>query len=260
MTLNKKFQLLMVVIFLVLFGGCKESPLELSIRYDTLGELQAKVPVYYEKTEIGYVHKIVSTDAGDYLVDISIYPNHKDKATDNSKFYILDDPFDDEKKAIVVEQEPPGGMILEDGSIVQGEKAQGLWDGLMRGLKKSTEEASRTVHESMQSLKESLSGNARQLNEQLEKSLEDVNKHFQDFGDSVNETLNSDDLEQLKIALEGFIEGFRNASKDVQDYIRAEILPDLQRSLEGLRDSLRQKGQDQDAEEIDHQINELLTV
>jgi len=253
---NKNIWLLLVFIFLSLFWGCKEGALRLSIRYDTLGELQSKVPVYFGKTEIGQVDKIVSTDAGDYLVEVSIYPNHKDKATDNSKFFILDDPFVKDRMAIVVEQEPPGGKILEPGSIVQGEKPQGLWDGFVRGLKKSTKEASETMH----SLKETISGNTHRLNEQLEKSLDDIDKSFQDFSDSVNKALNSDDMENLKKSIRDFIEQFKSSSKELQDYMRAEVLPKLQKSLEALRDRLKHNGQNDEAEEIDQQIDELVNV
>jgi len=260
MKLNKRIQLLMIVIYLLFFGGCKEGPLQLSIRYDTLGELKSKVPVYFEKTEIGYVDKIVSTDNGDYLVEISIYPNHKDKATDNSKFFILDDPFDTDSKAIIVKQEPQGGKILQDRSIVQGEQFQGLWDEFVKGLKKSTQDATETIHESMQSLQKTISGNTHHLNEQLERSLDDVKNHLQGFSDSVDAALNSDDFKKLQTSLEGFIEEFKNSGKELQAFIKAEILPELQRSLEGLRDSLKQNGQDEEAEEIDHSIKELLAI
>jgi len=250
----------MLFIVYLLFSGCENSSLKLSVLYETLGELKSKGPVYFEKIEIGHIDKIVSTDQGDYLVEVSIYSNHKDKATENSKFFILDDPFDASKKAIVVEQKPPGGMPLKNRSVIQGEKDRGLWDGFVRDLNTSTQEASEKVQKAMKSLKEAISGNSHRLNKQLERSLDDMDGYLQDFSNSMNSALNPDDFEKLKRALEDFVEDFKSSSKELQNFIKSEIIPKLQKSLEGLRDRLQDNGQEDEAEEIDRQINELLKV
>jgi len=249
-----------VVSLSLLFFGCEEGPLKFSVRYGTLGELRSRAPVYFEKTQIGRIDKIVSTDNGDYLVEVSIDPEHKGAATENSKFFIQDDPFQPERKAIIVEQEPLGGTVLENGNIVQGEKRQGFLGEFLRTLKKSSEDASVKLQESMQIFKESVAKNTQSFNEQLDESLNDIDRYMREFENSKENSPKEDELEKLNKSIEDFIAAFKNANEDLQNKIKEEILPQLKEDLEELRNWLKREGRNCEAEKVDHQINDILKV
>ena len=252
--------LFVTLILLVFLMGCKEQPLSFSVRYDTLGELKSNVPVYFEKTRIGHIEKIVSTDRGDFQVEISIVPEHKDKATTNSKFYILDDPFDSDRKVLVVEQDHPGGTGIIEGSIVQGEKSRGFLDQLMSNFKVSSKDASKKMQIAMRELKEDLKNSSKKLNGQMEKSLDDIDTYFQKFSNSIDSSLTEENLQDLESTLDDFVEQFNSLSEEIQNLIREEVLPQLRRNLEALRKKLEQEGREDDIDKIDQQLNQIARV
>lgn len=257
MTFKKLYRLLLFVILSLVLTGCEDDPLKFSVRYDSLGDLKSKVPIYFEKTEVGHIEKIVSTDRGDYLVKVLIAPEHKDVATDNSQFFIQDDPFDSNRKVMIIEQIATGGTALQDGSIVHGEKRQGFLNRMITNLKQSKEEVSGKLQEAVQGLKESLAEHSQTINKQLEDALGDIDRSFKEFGDSLDSNLNDDELEKLQQALDDFVEEFKRASEDVQDQIREDILPQLRRDLDTLKDRLQEEGRRDDAEQIDARIIEI---
>ena len=243
-----------IPILLVFLVGCKERPFTVSVRYDTLGALKPNVPVYFEKTRVGYIIKIVSTDRSDYLVEISIVPEHKGKATANSKFYILDDPFDSSRKVLIIEQDPPGGTLLKDGSIVQGEKNQGFFDRFMANFKQSSDDASGKLQVTMRDFKESLTERSHNLNKQMETSLGNINNYFQDFQNHAYSSTGKDDISRLESSLDKFIEEFNSLNREMQNLLREEILPGLRRNLEILRKSLEDKGHEEEIEKINQRL------
>jgi len=260
MKLNRNALLPLIFTLSLLFFGCDKGPLRISVRYDTLGELRSNAQVYIEKTRIGHIETIISTEQGDYLVEVSIDPEHKGAATEHSRFFILDDPFDPDRKAIIIEQEPDRGKVLQNGSIVQGEKRQGVLGEFLRSLNKATEEASERIQESMRDFKESVSEGSRRLDEDLEITLGDIDSYFQEFGDSIDSYPNEEKLEQFRKSLDEFIEEFKSANNDLQNIIKNEVLPQLKRKLEELRNRLKDDGRNNEAEKIDHQINEILKI
>ncbi len=248
------------LILLVFLLGCKEQPLNFSVRYETLGELKPNVPVYFEKTRVGHIEKVISTDRGDYQVEVSIVPEHKDKATSNSKFYILNDPFDPARKVLVIKQDPPGGTAIIEGSIVQGEGSRGFLDQLMSNFKISSEDASRKLQTAMRDFKEDLEESSQKLNEQMEESLDDIDNYFQKFGNSIDSSLSEENLQKLESTLDDFIEQFNRLSEETQSLIREDVLPQLRRNLEALRKKLEQEGREDDIDKIDQQLNQITRV
>jgi len=251
------FTTLILLIFLV---GCKEQPLNFSVRFDTLGELKPNVPVYFEKTRVGHIVKVVSSDRGDYLVEVSIVPEHKDIATSNSKFHILNDPFDSDRKALVIEQDPPGGTIIIEGSIVQGERRRGFLGDLMSNFKKSSEESSKRLQIAMRDLKEDLKESSQKLNEQMEESLDDIDIFFQEFGNSIDSSLSEENLQKLESTLDNFVEQFNRLSEETQNLFREKVLPQMRRNLEALLKQLEQEGSEDDIDKINQQLNQITRV
>ena len=251
------YRLFVLILMSLIFFGCEEGPLKISVRYDSLGELKPKSFVYYEKTEVGHIEKIVSTERGDYLVEVLITSEHKGIATDNSLFFIDDDPFDSQRKALAIEQTSPVGRSLKDGSIVVGAKREGLLSQMVTSLKQSKDEASGKLYEAMQELKESFEEGARSINQQLEDALEAIEQSVTEFSGSEGPGINDDELEKLQQSLDDFIDEFKSSSEEMQNKLREEILPQLRQDLNSLKDRLKEDGRNDVAEEIDSQLIEI---
>lgn len=251
------YRLFVLILMSLVFFGCEDGPLKISVRYDSLGELKPESSVYYEKTEVGHIEKIVSTERGDYLVEVLISPEHKELATDNSQFFIDDDPFNSQRKALVIEQPSPAGRSLKDASIVVGAKREGLLSQMVTSLKQSKDEASGKLHEAMEGLKESFEEGARSINQQLESALEDIEQSMTEFSGSEGPGINNDELEKLQQSLDDFIDEFKSSSEEMQNKLREEIIPRLRKDLDALKDRLKEDGRTDDAEGIDSQLIEI---
>lgn len=257
MKLKNIYRLLLLLIMSLALFGCEEGPLNISVRYDSLGELKSNAPVYYGEKEVGHIEKIVSTDHGDYLIEVMIAPEHKGVATEGSKFFIEDDPRDSNRKVLIIEQTSSAGISLQDGSVVDGERRKGFLSQMMTNLKQSKDEASGKFNEAMQDLKESLEEGSRSITKQLEDALDDIDQSIKEFSDSADSNLNDAEIEKMQQALDDFIEEFKSSSEDVQNQIREEILPQLRRDLNALKDRLQKEGRNDDAKDIDAQIIEI---
>ncbi len=145
--------------------------MKFSVRYDSLGALRANAPVYWEDQQIGQIEKVVSTDAGDFLVEVAVDPQHKMYASENSRFFILDDPEDPYAKALIIKQSQAGGALLTAGSIVEGEQRQGIIGNLMTSLKESGNDAAGRFEQAMERWKGRWPSRRRALTDNWKKLL-----------------------------------------------------------------------------------------
>lgn len=251
--------LLLSLLLIWALWGCEKGPLNLSIRYETLDDLRSKSSVFFEETEVGHVDQITSTDNGDFLVEVSIAAAHKGKATDHSKFFILSDPHDSSRKAVVIEQEPPGGTVLQDGSIVKGDR-RSLLGSFMASLKKSTKAASNKLQDAMHDINESLTESSLRFNEQMDKSIEEMDQYFERFENSLNASTSDEELEKLQQAMDDFIAEFRRSSEESKEVLRVDILPKIRKNLEDLREKLLDNDQRAEVERIDDLLNEITYI
>lgn len=260
MTHPKFFVNVLLLALLWFIWGCEESPLKLSIRFELLDGLKSNSPVLFEETSIGQVEKIVSTENGDFLVFVSITPEHKDKSTENSKFYILPDPAHSHAKAVVIEQYPAGGLILKNGSLVQGEPKRTLLGSIMTDLKKSTDKASGKLRETVEDVKESVSENSRRFKEQMNETLDEIDRFFEELGKSVESSVSDEELEKLQKSLDDFITEFNRSSDEAQKKLREEVIPGIKEYLEDLREELEEDNRDFEVEKIDLKIDKISRI
>jgi len=260
MTYPKSVVCTLLLVCLCSFWGCQQKPLELSIRFELLDGLKSTSSVFFEETRIGQVKKIVSTEKGNFLVMISIAPEHKDKATENSKFYILPDPAQSNAKAVVIEQGLAGGLTLKNGSVAQGEPKRTLLGSIMTDLKQSKDAASEKLQETVDNVKESVSENSRRFKEQMNETLDEIDEFFEELGKSMESSVSDEELEKLQKSLDDFISEFDRSSEEAQKKLREEVIPGIKKYLEDLREELEEDNRDYDVEKIDTKLEKISRI
>jgi paraquat-inducible protein B len=244
----------------LLFWGCTESSLTLQVRYaDVLG-LQQDDPVYFKQNGIGKVQKVTYTQQGDYLVAITIAPEFKNVATVDSRFFIDIDPRNQQRKAITIVQEQPGGKALERTAIIQGSVKAGFLEEMISGIKRNATAAENEMRAAMQQLDRSLKTTAQQLDSKMAAALDDLSRQLQTFSIEVEKVPDSQEVKQLEMSIQQFADEFNKAQKNVRDTIQHEVIPQLRRELDQLRQQLRQQGRDKEIEAIDRNVEEMSRV
>jgi ABC-type transporter Mla subunit MlaD len=221
--------------------GCQESPLTLSIRYSALDNLKADAAVYFYGIRIGQIEKITSTQQGDYLVIVSIDPQHKQYITEYSHFFISNDPLQQQDQVLIVEQDQPGGTMLENNSIIQGERKTFL-EELKSSLQKTGEQATLQLEQTLSELKVSLTQGSKQLDQQLDESLTALNNSLRDLAVTLQKnTPDEQELEQLQQTLNDFIAQFKLAEEEVRQQLKETIIPQIQQQLKELKQRTKEE-------------------
>ncbi len=248
----------LILLFLLLFFlGCSENPLTFQLRFPQVSGLKANAPVYFDKNEIGQVTKVFYTKEGDYLVEVAIDPGFKNAATENSRFYIEPAPVQGLPLAVIVEQQQPGGLVLQNGTIVQGSVRNDYLSKMFSDLQKKAGEAQIQLNKTLEKLKKSFDANSGKLDRQLETTLEDLTARFNAYTKELGKLPDSREVKELEESFQQFAEEFQKAGKDIQDRLRYEIIPQLRMELEQLRDRLKNKDRDKELEKIDKDMQKL---
>lgn len=230
------------------------------VRFPEVSGLKQEAPVYFGRSEVGKVEKVIYTKQGDYLVEISIAPDFKNAATEDSKFFIDDDPRNQGAKSVTIIQERPGGKILEKDTIVQGSVKQGFFNEILSGFKKSATAARFGIQDAVQQVEESLKTSSQQLDKEMVGALDDLSQQLQTFGSEVKKVPNRQEVQKFRETIQQFANEFGRAQKDVRDHIRDELIPQLQKDLDQLRELLHSEGRDKEIEDIDKQIQKMSRV
>ncbi len=252
--------LLLILFSSLFFWGCSENPLTFQVRFPEVSGLKKDDHVYLGGNEIGQVKRVTYTDLGDYLVEVKITPEFKNAATEDSRFYIGHVPSRESAMAVIVEQERPGGVILKNGTTVQGSARAGYLDKIFDDLKKSAGKAESELKKSLEDLKKSLGATSEKLDRRLETAIDDLSLRLDAFKDELGKIPDSQEVQQLEESFRQFAEEFQKAQKDIQDHIRTEILPRFRLQLEHLREQLKKEGREMELEKIDKQVKELEMV
>lgn len=255
-----RFITLIYMSLFLLVWGCSENPLTFQVRFPAVSGLKQNDLVYFDKNEIGQVKKVFYTKQGDYLIEVEIAPGFKNTATENSRFYIEHSPAKELNMAVIVEQERPGGVVLENGTVVLGSVRNGYFAEILSDLQKKAGAAQNELNKALEELKKSLDTTSEKLDRQLEAVLDDLSVQFNSFADELGKVPDSQEVKRLEESFKQFADEFQKAQKDVQDHLRNEIIPQFRMELERLRKQLKKEGREEELEKIDKQVKELYTV
>ncbi len=204
-------KVVIVLWFFVFLSGCSPSALNFKIQYQRVNGLKPEQSVVYENQSIGSITGIELSKEGHYLVAVLIEPEHVDKITVDSEFFISKDPDKPDQQAIEVvssasdstEQAP--AETLREGVIVKGMEVTTKTDVFVDELK--------------QGLTEGLGGLMRQL---------------EVFTDQLEKLPESEEFKQFEKELEHFGEEMGKAGKEIQKKMDEEYIPQLQKGLDKL--------------------------
>lgn len=254
--INRFISLVCLSLFLLVWG-CSENPLTFQVRFPAVSGLKQNDLVYFDKNKIGQVKEVFYTKQGDYLVEVEIAPGFKNTATENSRFYIEHSPANERDMAVIVEQEHPGGVILENGAVIQGSARKGYLTDILSELQKKTEEAQNELNKALKELIKSLDTTSDKLDKQLEATLKNLSLQFNSFVDELGKVPDSQEVKRLEDNLKRFADEFQKTQKDMQDHLRNTIIPQFRMELERLHQQLKKEGREEELKNIDKQVKEL---
>ena len=220
--MRKRFLILMMLP-LVLWA-CKDI-LKIKIRYDQIEGLQKGDRVMFEDNHIGVVTDVSYTKDGDYLADIGINKSFANSATEDSEFFIIDDPKEEGRKAIEVIQTKTGGTPLKNGAIVEGSAKptmsfSDLPEALGKGLEGFQEELEK-VFEGLSAIPES-------------KEFKDLQEELQSLGKEMSKSTGS-----------------------AKEKLEKEVLPQLKEQIEKLRKRMEEMGRGKEVEPLEMQLEKM---
>ncbi len=249
----------LIALFFLLFvvWGCSESPLTLQVSYDEVSGLKQNDLVYFGNNEIGRVTMVSYTKDGDYLVEVQIAPPFKNSATQDSKFYIARSPANASDMAVIVEQEHSGGVVLHNGTVVQGsaktDRLMEVFDDLQKKLAAAQNELNITLHE----FATSLGATSEEINRQLAITVEELTLQFKTFTDELGKVPDSQQVKRLEESVKQFVDEFQKVGKDVQQRLQNEVVPQLRKELEELHEKLQKHGREEELKQIDKEVKKL---
>jgi paraquat-inducible protein B len=212
-------KILMLLMVALVFLGCKDTGLNLKVRYDQIQGLNEGDRVIFEQNHVGQVAGIFFSEEGVYLVDVVIRKDFENAATEHSKFLITWDPEKEGKKAIEITQSPRGGTLLTDGATVIG-----------------------TTRASPRS---------DQLWGDFGKTLDDLKKQLEEFADDLRKIPESEEFKKLEKELEHLLEEMKKSGNAAREKIEKEILPRIKQEMEELKERLRRLGREEEVKPLE---------
>ena len=211
--MKKKMLLLFVMVWPFFLSACGDNNLELKIRFDKVQGLKKGNRVMFEETHIGDVNRVVYTDQGDFLVDVSIVHDFVASATEYSRFTIISDPSKKEDKAIEMIHVREGGGLLKNKATVEGTTQsailfQQIFEGIERGVRA------------------------------FEDQVEQFSSDFKGIPES-------DEFKKLEDEFNRLTEGLKQSGQAARKKIETELLPQLRKEMETLRKQLDEFNRDE---------------
>lgn len=256
----KAFRISSVFFVLLILCGCGPKALHFKIRFDQIMGLKAGDSLIFEGNSVGSVDEVSYTQAGDYLVTVTIKPNFSNTATRNSRFFIADDPGAEGKKAIEITQEHAGGELLRDGEIVDGSERPNVFQELLDRLQKEAHRYQGQADDYLQKFKESLHQSAQELDAELESTLDGLSEQFSRFSEEEGNAPDSQELKTLEERLARLAEEASRAQQAIREKIKKEVIPKIQERLDQLRESLKQHHRQEEMAPLDREMRRLQKV
>lgn len=259
--MSHKMMHISTIILTVLFlSGCLSRDLTFQIRYEQIFGLEKESSIYFQGNVIGQVRKVVYRSQGDYLVEVCIQSEFKNAVTSDSKFYIIADLANQQQKAILVEQQKPGGAIIKKGSIVKGSVKVGIIEDILKDFSQSMESAEKEIRMNLELLKQSLLKASEELNIQLEEALNNVISQLNHLNQEIEKVPDSEEIQKLEEFLKQLSDELKKAAGEVRDQVQKQWIPEVQKQLDKLRERLKEDGREKEIDNVQQRVNEMSEV
>ena len=218
----------LMLVFLLLFGGCDHQELNFVICFDQIEGLTKGGRVVFEQNHIGDVTEIVYSDDGYYDVTVVIKKEFSPAVTEYSQFFIIDDSRQAGKKAVEMIQVRKGGKMLQDGARVKGSnKTEVFFD---------------------------------QMRQRFQQGIERFGEEFEQFSEKLREEADKLDFKELEQEFDQLLEEMKRSSEAAREKMEKEILPKLKEELEALKKRLEELREDEKVKSVDNQIRKIEAI
>jgi len=208
-------------------SGCLNGGIKLEVQYDDLAGIQKGDRVLRQNEAVGVVTKVVAgeieNESGSAFVTIN--QEKSDGVTENTRFYVDQDPGKEGHQAIVLEQFRKGGKVLTNGAVVKG-----------------SERALSYFH---------------QLGDELSAGLGSLKSFFEGLKDDLDKATESDAVKKFEKELRGLAEKMDKSSEQWRQQFQEEVLPELQKQFKALWESLEELGKSEEVQKLKQQLEGL---
>ena len=224
---NRLVKAILVVICGLLFA-CRADAINIHILFDDVQGLVEGDRVLAGSQQIGKVSKVIYTSEGNFMVDVAVAEQFKEKLTENARFYIVTDPDASERKAVEVAQADNPGKLLADGSVVQG-----------------TTRLEVMVNDLLTSMK---------------KELDDLDKQLEGVLGGVRDVPKNEEIQRLRKQLQELAQRMKKAGREAKEKFEKELLPRIEEEIKRLRDKLKELGREEEVKPLEKGLNELKKI
>ena len=222
----KKIFLLLIISSVML--GCYTRDLNLKIRFAQTEGLRADDRIIFEKNDIGKVDAISYSEGGDYIADVKIDKGFKKAVTENSRFFIINDPSVKGRKAIEMVKVTEGGVPLVKGAVVEGTTRFALLFG--------------------------------QMEKDFGKTMSELGRKINKLSDEVKQLPESEEIKNLEHYLNQLKEKMKKSGKEFREKMQKELLPWIQKEIEKLKERLRKFGREKEVEPLEVKMEEIRKI
>lgn len=216
---------MLLIITAICLLGCNQGGLKMKVRFDDTGGLKNGDHVYHQDEVVGVVTDVSETDEAKYLAAVTLKRETAAKTTRQNRFFVDQDPKEDNRSAIVMVVGESGGKLLEDGDIING-----------------ANDAFVLFH---------------RLQKDAQKGFRDMLSQFDQFSRSLKKLPESDEFRQLEKDLKALVDKIAASGETAEKAIQNEIVPELEKLFETLKDRLKALGREDEVAPLEIEIKKL---
>ena len=209
-------------------SGCYAGDLNLKIRFDQTEGLRADDRIIFEKNHIGKVEAISYSEGGEYIAEVKIDKGFKKAVTENSRFFIINDPSEKGRKAIEMIKVAEGGAPLVKGAMIEGSTRFALL--------------------------------LSQMEEDFGKTMSELGRKINKLSDEVKQLPESEEIKNLEHYLNQLKEKMKKSGKAFREKMQKEVLPWIQKEIEKLKERLRKFGREKEVEPLEVKMEEIRKI
>lgn len=225
---SKKTFIFFILILPFVLPACNENSFNLKIRFDQVHGLKSGDRLLFGQNHIGTVDRVVYSDQGRFLVDVSIFKDFDDMATEHARFFIISDPQDKKNKAVELIHIREGGVLLQNNATVEGFTETAV---LLQQVAEAIENGRKTFETQI---------------EQFTKDMKDIPE--------------SEEFKNLESEFKRLAEEMKRSGQAARDKINKEVLPQLREELENLRKRLRELGREEEMKPLEVEMENIQKI
>jgi len=213
------------ILLVAILLGCSAFDHQFRIRFETIDGLVKADPVFFEDTAIGRVNDIEYTDAGHFLVEVSIEDRFSSWPTRSSTFTIGANPNTEGRMAVRIIPGADGGEKITKNAVVKGESRH------IALYKKITGDLFGSVHE-------------------FGSGIEAFLQTLQDYP-------TDEQIEALERELDRILSEIENMGARMKQKLELDVLPRLREKLDRLRRSLEPAGEEEKLQRVEEKLKAI---